>query len=99
DLIWSFAGVQARQRLRDDLHWIFAARIVRGEDDIITTRAGGRAHQRTLALIAIATATEESNHAAWLLLRRDEFSSDGGEIAERIVGVGIVHDHSEGLAT
>src|SRR5438270_1588453 len=98
DLIWSFAGVQNRQRLRDDFHGILAARIIRGQNHVVATRAGDRAHQWTLTLVAIAATSEEGDDPAGMLLRGDKFPRDGGEIAKSIIGVGVVHDYGKGLA-
>ncbi len=45
---------------------IFAARIVVGDDDVVGERAGALAHQRALALVAVAAAAE---HDMQLVLR------------------------------
>ena len=64
--------------------------------DEIAAAPGGFAHQRTLGTIAIAAAAEDGDHLA--AAARNEFAGERGEVAQRVVGVGVVHDHGEGLA-
>jgi hypothetical protein len=58
--------------------------------------AGGQAHLRTLGAVAVAAAAEERNHALARLRRHLPGQND--QVAQRVVGVGVVHDHREGLA-
>ena len=77
---------------------IFAARIVGGQHDEIAAASGRLAHQRTLGAVAIAAATEHCDDSGGRSAARDELAGQGGEIAQRIVGMSIVHDHGERLA-
>ena len=90
------AALQSGQRVVDDRHRVLAARIVGGEDDEIAAAPGGFAHQRALGAIAIAAAAEDGDHLA--AAAGNEFAGKRGEIAQRVVGVGVIHHHGEGLA-
>ena len=76
-----------------DRERVFAARIVGGEDRVVGELAGGAAHERALAAIAVAAAAEHDDQAslgqaAHRLQRR----------AQRAVGVRVVDHHREALA-
>ena len=92
------AALQSWQSIFDDGHGIFAARIVGSQHHEVTAAPGRLAHQRPLALIAIAAAAEERDHPARLRLRRNEIARQGCEISQRIISVSVVHDYGEGLA-
>ena len=90
--------LQAHQRVIDDGPRIFAARIVGSEHDEIAASPRRLAHQRTLGAIAIAAATEHRQHSRRPAAARDELAGQRREIAQRVVGVGVVDDHRERLA-
>ena len=55
---------------------------------------GGRlSHQRTLGAVAVAAAAEERDDTLGV-----EPASHGDHVAQRVVGVRVVHHHDEGLA-
>ncbi len=54
------------------------------------------AHLWALGAVAVATATEERDDAAAGV--RGELAGQDDEIAQGVVGVGVVDDHREGLA-
>ena len=99
DSILGASFLQADQGIVNDGAGIFTPRIIRGEHDEITATPGGLAHQGTLGAIAIAAATEQRNDSRSGAGARNKFTSERGQIAECIVGVGVIHDYSEGLAT
>src|SRR5438105_4156979 len=98
DGVSSAAALQSWQSIFDDGHGIFAARIVGSQHHEVAAAAGRLAHQRPLALIAIAAAAEERDHPAGRRLRRNEIARQGGEISQRIISVSVVYDYGEGLA-
>ena len=53
-------------------------------------RAGDGAHQRTLGTIAIAAAAEHRDQPAGR-----ERPRSVEQVSERVIGVGVVHDHSD----
>jgi len=90
------AGFQSGFDFREDGERIFRARIVAGGDDEIAAFAGGHAHLGALGAVAIAAAAKERDDA--LAALRGHLPGERREIAQRVVGVGVVHDHGEGLA-
>ena len=83
----------SHQGVVHDRQRIFRSRIVAGEDYEIAGFRGGLSHQRALGAIAIAAASEERDDALGIEPARHR---DG--IAQRIVGVSIIHRHYERLA-
>ena len=91
------AGVRAHRLvafldLGRDLHRIFPARIVAGDERIIRQLGGDAPHLGTLAGIAIAAAAEGQQHAA---LR--DFAQRGQHVLQGVVRVRVVHKHTERL--
>src|SRR5215471_18758342 len=76
-----------------DGDWIFAARIIRGHNDIVATPSGDLSHQWTLATVAVATATKYNNQ-----LSRRDLARRFQEFFQRIVGMRIIDDDAEWLA-
>src|ERR1019366_7065495 len=56
------------------------------------------AHQRTLRAIAISAAAEKRDDLAFEAGASDKIASQRGKVAERVIGVRIIHHHREGLA-
>ena len=81
----------------DDGQRIFTARIVGSQHHEIAAPARGFAHQRTLGAIAVAAASENRNYSALASGLLHKFARQRGQVAQRIVGVGIVHNHGERL--
>ncbi len=76
---------------------IFGAGIVAGGDDEIAAFARGLAHLGALGAVAVAAAAEERDDARAATCG-GHLAGEGGQIAQGVVGVGVVHDHGEGLA-
>ena len=93
---WTSAGLQAGLNFGENRQRIFGARIVAGGDDEIASLARGLAHLGPLGAVAIAAAAEQRDHAPAGL--RGHLPRQGSQIAQRIVGVRVVHDHGERLA-
>src|SRR5579871_4663845 len=74
---------------------IFAAWIVAGGDDEITSLTRSFSHSRPLGTVAVSAAAEERDNTTARLLRH--LPCKGGEIAQSVVGVRVVHNHREGL--
>jgi hypothetical protein len=93
-------SVTQPRRIVHDGQRIFRARVVGGEHTKSLPFAGGLAHQRALGAIAIASAAEQRDDFAPPAAgaARNKIASQRGEVAERIVGVRVVHNHRERLA-
>ena len=61
-------GVETSQHIVDDVLWLFEARIVAGDDNLIALLNCLLCHQRALALVTVSTGTADSNHFAALAL-------------------------------
>ena len=87
---------EAGQHVTENVQRILAARIVRGEDDEIASFSCSAAHERALGFVAVASAAEEGDDFS----TGDgyKFASQSGEIAEGIVGVGVIDYDGEVLA-
>src|SRR6516225_10637368 len=96
DFVFCARALQADHRVVDDGERIFAARIVGGQYGEIAAASGSFTHERALGPIAVSTAAEERKYSA--STRLHEFAREGGQVAERVVGVGVIHDHGERLA-
>src|ERR1035441_7459815 len=81
------------QRVVHDGQRIFGARVVAGEDDEVAGFGGCLAHEGTLGAVAVAAAAEEGDDALWV-----EPASHGNDVAQRVVGVRVIHHDDEGLA-
>ena len=75
---------------------IFGARIVAGGNHEVASLARGVAHLGALGAVAIAAAAEERDDAAAGLRR--QLAGQGDQVAQRVVGVRVVHNDGEGLA-
>jgi hypothetical protein len=89
--------LQSDNRVVDDGQRIFTARIVGGEYDKITALSCRSAHQRTLAAITVAATAEHGDHAGagWLY----EFAGQGGQVPQCVIGVSVIDNYGEWLAT
>ncbi len=72
---------------------VFSSRIIRGKHHHVAARASRLAHQRTFASITIAAAAEHGDHPAASLAH--ELAGHGDDIAQGVVGVGVVDDHGK----
>ena len=75
---------------------IFGAGIVAGGDDEIAAFARGLAHLGALGAVAVAAAAEEGDDARAGCC--GDLAGERGQVAQRVVGVGVVDDDGEGLA-
>src|ERR1044072_1830098 len=76
--------------IAQDLIWILCTWIVRSEDHHVTQRAGGLAHRRTFAAIAIAaTAKHGDNPSLRYVSRRAQ------DIQQRVVAMRVVDYHGK----
>src|SRR5258708_37907494 len=82
----------------DDREWSFTAGIGRSQHDEIAAAASGFAHQGALGTITIAAAAEDRNHFCGVGAAGNEFAGQSGEVAECVVGVGVVDDEGGGRA-
>ena len=92
------AALQAGQGVVHDVERVFTARIVAGQDHEVAARSGRLAHQRPLAAVAVAAASENRDDPACASPLRQKVARQRGQVAQRVVGVGVVHDDGEGLA-
>src|SRR5271154_3762517 len=76
-----------------DLDRVFGSRIVAGQDDQIASLSGGLTHQGTLLAVAVTAAAKHGNDSLGL-----QTASYGDSVSQRVLGVGVVHDHSERLS-
>ena len=86
--------MHADDRVVNDQQRIFAARIVRSQHDDVARASGRLSHQRTLGAVPVAAATEQRDDAA----RGIEFLRGGQQVAQRIIGVRVIHNHQKRLA-
>jgi hypothetical protein len=94
-------GLDAGESLVEDGRGIFGARVVAGEDDQIAALAGGAAHLGALSAVAVAAAAEESDDSALRVAGTAvgyELAGQGDEVAQGIVGVGVVDDDGDAVA-
>ena len=93
----TFAEVRCKPTMRvvDDLAADLRCADCRSsEHDDVAHAARGLAHQRTLAAIAVAAAAEQRDDAAGGM----QLARRGQQVAQRVVGVRVIHDHQERLA-
>ena len=88
---FDFAPGHAGNDVGDDILWLFAARIVAGHQRAIGQALGQGAHLRTLALVAIATATEDNHQAATAAPRHGTQGDQG--VFQRIRRMGVINDN------
>src|ERR1019366_7617115 len=93
DDIGNVDTADADQGIVHDGQRIFRARVVAGEDHEVAGLGGGLSHQRTLGAVAVATAPEERDYALGVEPARHRY-----HVAQRVVGVRVVHHDDEGLA-
>ena len=62
----------------------------------VAALAGGLAHLGALGAVAVAAAAEERDDARAGIRRH--LAGERGQVAQRVVGVRVVHDDGEGLA-
>src|ERR1035441_10375739 len=86
-------AADADQGVVHDGQGIFGSRCVAGEDDEVAALRGCLSHEGTLGAVAVAAAAEERNDALWV-----EPAGHRDDVAQRVVGVRVVHHHDEGLA-
>ena len=93
DHVRRIGAAQAHQRVVHDGERILRARIVAGEHHEVAQLAGGLPHQRALGAVAVAAAAEQRDHALGA-----EAARHRDDVAQRVVGVGVVHHDDERLA-
>src|SRR5271165_745115 len=91
-------ALQPWQRVVHDGDGVFTARVVAGQNYEVAASSCGFAHQRPLGAIAIAATSEDGDHASRPTPLIEEIVGHCREVADSVVGVGIVYDHSERLA-
>src|SRR5439155_10995400 len=96
-LIFRSRALQSDHGIVDNCERIFAARVIGGQHHEITAPAGGLAHYWALGAIAIAAAAKHSDHPTFLASTLDKLATESREIAECIVGMGIIHDDGKRL--
>ena len=96
DGVANAARLQSRLDLGQNRQRLLGAGIVACGDHKVASLPRGLAHLGTLGAVAVAAAAEERDHAAAGLRRH--LAGKGGQIAQGVVGVGVVHNHREGLA-
>ena len=87
-------ALHAHNHVIDDQQRVFAPRIVRRQHDDFARAARRLSHQRTLGAVAIPAAAEQSDDAAIGI----EFPRSGQQVAQRVIGVRVIHDHEERLS-
>src|SRR5258708_6242078 len=88
--IFSFCrGVQPGLDVPDDLFGVFAPGIVGSDDDPVTVFSGGRPHERTFCLVAIAAG---AYHRDDLLMTLPQLLDGSQDIDQRIRRMRIIHD-------
>src|SRR5262249_1011182 len=91
--------LQSDQRIINDSPRIFTARIVRRKHDKVTSASRCFSHHRTFRPVAISSATKDGKYAPLCSSAGNELTRQSGQIAQRIISVGIVDNHGEWLAT
>src|ERR1700721_1659014 len=89
-------GFEAGFNLGEDRHWIFGAWIVAGGNHVVASLACGLTHFGALGAVAVAAAAEERDDMCAGFC--GHLAGEMGEVLQRIVSVGVVDDHGEGLA-
>ena len=86
-------AADAHQGIVHDGQRIFGARVVAGQHHEVAGFGGRLPHQRTLGAVAVAAAAEKRDDALGV-----EPAGHGDDVAQRIVGMRVVHHDDEGLA-
>ena len=86
-------AADAHQGVVHDGQRIFGARIVAGQHHEVAGLGGRLSHQRTLGAVAIAAAAEKRDDALGV-----EAARHRDDVAQRVVGVRVVHHDDERLA-
>ena len=66
DHLLHLLGVETSQHVVDDVLWLFKARIVAGDDNLIALLDSLLCHQRALTLVTVSAGTADGNHFAAL---------------------------------
>ena len=83
-------GIQASQHVIDDVLWLFEPGIVGSNDNAVALLDSLLSHQRTLALVTVATGTANGDYLSALAVK---YLMNGIEhILQGVGSVGIVHN-------
>src|SRR5262249_43205675 len=77
----------------DDCDGIFTAWVIRSDDRAVTLPNSNLSHQRPLCAIAFAATAKNDDQAA-----RCDFAGRLQNLLQRIVRMGVVHNHPERLS-
>ena len=92
------ATLQAGEHIIHDVQRILVSRIVAGKHHEVAATSRRFAHQRTLAAITVATAPENRDHPPGTPALDEKIPGHRGQVAQRVVGMRIVHDDGKRLA-
>ena len=83
-------SVETCQHIVDNILRFFKTWIIRGDNDLVTLLDGLLSHQRTLALVAIATSTTNGNDLSTLTIQH--LMNGIEHILQGIGRMGIIYD-------
>ena len=95
--------VQPGQHVVDDVLWFLEAGVVAGDDDAVALPDGLLGHERSLALVAVATGSADGDDfwgvGCWVLGVGGKYFVDGVQhVLQRVRCVGIVDDGCHALS-
>src|SRR5947199_15146 len=82
----------------DDLQWVLAAGIIGSKYHEVAALPCRSAHQRTLGAVTVAAAAKHGNHVTVSASAGGELAGNRGQIAQRVISVGVIHYDGKWLA-